>query len=102
MAAYELRLTPNRRTVLAVLEESDRPLTVEEVVHGVEGGAEALARRSGARVHGFERPEDSRSASVSRADCLIASTPSSSSSSCPESSFGDCMVTIWSAMSWSS
>jgi len=34
LAAYELRLTPNRRTVLAVLEDSDRPLTVEEVVHG--------------------------------------------------------------------
>jgi hypothetical protein len=38
--------------------------------------------------------------SVSTAVCRIDSTPSSRSSSWPDSSAGDCMVTIWSAMSW--
>jgi len=32
LAAYDLRLTANRRAVLAVLEHSDRPLTAEEIV----------------------------------------------------------------------
>jgi Fur family transcriptional regulator, ferric uptake regulator len=32
LAPLELRLTPHRRAVLAALEVSDRPLTVEEVV----------------------------------------------------------------------
>ncbi|MEI7547346.1 MAG: Fur family transcriptional regulator [Actinomycetota bacterium] len=32
LALFELRLTPNRRAVLAVLEASDRPLTADEIV----------------------------------------------------------------------
>ena len=31
LAAYELRLTPARRALLAVLESTDRPLTADEV-----------------------------------------------------------------------
>ena len=31
LAAYELRLTPARRGLLAVLEDTDRPLTAEEI-----------------------------------------------------------------------
>jgi hypothetical protein len=46
------------------------------------------------------RSSVARSFSVSAAVCLTDSTPSRSSSSWPESCWGDCMVTIWSAISW--
>ncbi|HNJ98204.1 MAG TPA: Fur family transcriptional regulator [Ilumatobacteraceae bacterium] len=36
LAAYELRLTPARRALLAVLEGTDRPLTADEVTRGAE------------------------------------------------------------------